>query len=381
MIFLDYETLRFLWWVILGLLLIGFVILDGFDLGMAIFVPFLGKNDEERRIMINTIAPVWEGNQVWLILGAGASFAAWPYVYAVSFSGLYGAMFLALFGLILRPVGFKFRSKMPNTSWRKCWDGLIFMGGFVPSLIFGVAFGNLFLGLPFYFDETLRVYYTGSFLELLTPFTLICGCLSVAMMLLQASTYGALKTRLVLQQRFKISGQWVVFGIIVLFTGAGFYIYEEIPGYLLSEPWVRDAPSNPLHKHVLSMPQGWLLNYEKFSWMLSFPIGTYVFLSLTFLGLKLKHYGAAFIASSLSIFGIMATAGLSLFPFLLASSTHPSQSLTVWDASSSKTTLFIMLLAVVILLPMVVGYTLWVYRVLKGPVTRKTLEDNHTNAY
>lgn len=381
MIFLDYETLRFLWWIILGVLLIGFLILDGFDLGMAIFLPILGKGDEERRIMINTIAPVWEGNQVWLILGAGASFAAWPYVYAVSFSGLYGAMFLALFGLILRPVGFKFRSKMPSPSWRKYWDGLIFLGGLIPSLIFGVAFGNLFLGLPFYFDETLRVFYTGSFFGLLTPFTVLCGVLSIFMMLLQASTYGALKTRMNLQGKFKISGQWMVLGIIILFTGAGLYLYQEIPGYILSEPWVRDAPSNPLLKDVFTVQRGWFLNYEKFPWMVSFPIGTYVSLLITFFWLRLKQYGIAFITSSLSIMGIMITAGASLFPFLLASSTHPSQSLTVWDASSSKTTLFIMLLAVIIFLPMIIVYTSWVYRVLKGPVTRKTLEDEHTNAY
>lgn len=381
MIFLDYETLRLLWWAILGVLLIGFVILDGFDLGMAIFLPFVGQSDEERRILINTIGPIWEGNQVWLILGAGASFAAWPYVYAVSFSGFYVAMFFALFGLILRPVGFKFRSKMPNPSWRSFWDRMIFLGGFVPSLIFGVAFGNLFLGVPFYFDETLRVYYTGSFFELLTPFPLICGLLSIAMMLLQASTYGALKTRMVLQKRFQISGQWVIWGIIVLFTGAGLYLYQKIPGYLLPEPWVREAPSNPLYKQVLNLDKGWFLNYKKFPWTLSLPIGTYLFLVLTLLWLRLKHYGVAFLTSSLAIFGILSTAGVSLFPFLLVSSTHPSHSLTVWDASSSKTTLFVMLLATVLFLPIIIAYTTWVYRVLKGPVTRETLEDEHTNAY
>lgn len=381
MIFLDYETLRLLWWAILGILLIGFVILDGFDLGMAIFLPFLGRTDEERRIMINSVGPVWEGNQVWLILGAGASFAAWPFVYAVSFSGLYPAMFIALFGLVLRPVGFKFRSKMPNPSWRRFWDTIIFLGGFVPSLIFGVAFGNLFLGLPFYFDETLRVYYTGSFFELLTPFALICGILSIFMMLLQASTYGALKTRMVLQNRFQTSGQWIAISLIILFTGAGVYLYHKIPGYLLSEPWAREAPSNPLYKNVLRTEEGWFLNYTKFPWTLSFPIGTYLFLFITFFLLRLKQFGLAFFMSSLSITGILSTAGASLFPFLLVSSTHPSQSLTVWDASSSKTTLFIMLIATLLFLPLIIGYTAWVYRILKGPVTQKTLEDEHTNAY
>ncbi|MBS0271203.1 MAG: cytochrome d ubiquinol oxidase subunit II [Proteobacteria bacterium] len=379
--FLDYEILRLLWWAILGILLIGFAILDGFDLGMAIFLPFLGKSDEERRLMINSIGPIWEGNQVWLILGAGASFAAWPYLYAVSFSGFYLAMFIALFGLVLRPVGFKFRSKMPDVRWRNFWDAIIFMGGFVPSLIFGVAFGNLFLGVPFHFDDTLRLYYTGSFLELLTIFPLMCGVLSIGMMLLQASTYGSLKTRDALQNKFRKSGQWVIIGIIILFTGTGLYLYQEIPGHMLLEPWAKEAPSNPLYKQVATLDKGWFLNYIKFPWSLALPIGAYLSLFLTFFFLKSRRFGPAFFTSSCAVGGIISTAGASLFPFLLISSTHPSQSLTIWDASSSKTTLFIMLIATLIFLPIIIAYTAWVYRVLKGPVTSKTLEDEQLNAY
>ena len=153
--FLDYETLRVIWWVLLGVLLIGFAVMDGFDLGVGILLPFVARTDGERRVVVNAVGPVWEGNQVWLILGGGAIFAAWPLIYAVAFSGFYLAMLVVLLALILRPVGFKFRSKMPGTRWRATWDWLLFLGGFVPALIFGVAVGNALVGAPFTFDDTL----------------------------------------------------------------------------------------------------------------------------------------------------------------------------------------------------------------------------------
>ncbi|RYB55697.1 cytochrome d ubiquinol oxidase subunit II, partial [Legionella pneumophila] len=152
---LDYETLRIIWWLLIGILLIGFAIMDGFDLGVAMWLPWLGRTDIERRILINSIGPTWEGNQVWFILGGGAIFAAWPTLYALSFSGFYLAMLVVLLALILRPVGFKYRSKLDNPIWRAFWDWALFIGGFVPALIFGVAVGNVIQGVPFYFDESL----------------------------------------------------------------------------------------------------------------------------------------------------------------------------------------------------------------------------------
>ena len=169
---LDYATLRLIWWLLLGILLIGFAVMDGFDLGVATLLPAVARTDEERRIVLNVIGPVWEGNQVWLILGGGAIFAAFPPLYAVSFSGFYIAMFLILVALILRPVGFKFRSKVPDPRWRAVWDWALFASGLVPSLVFGVAMGNVLLGVPFHFDDTLRVYYEGGLFGLLTPFAL-----------------------------------------------------------------------------------------------------------------------------------------------------------------------------------------------------------------
>ena len=172
---IDYETLRIIWWALLGILLIGFAIMDGFDLGTAILLPFMGRTDLERRMLINSVGPVWEGNQVWFILGGGAAFAAWPPLYAISFSGFYLAMLLVLLALILRPVAIKFRSKIDDDTWRTVCDIALFISGIVPALIFGVAFGNLLLGVPFHLDDELRAHYTGSFFGLLNPFALLCG--------------------------------------------------------------------------------------------------------------------------------------------------------------------------------------------------------------
>ena len=194
MVFLDYETLRLIWWVLLGVLLIGFAIMDGFDLGVAALLPFVGRSDTERRVLINTIGPVWEGNQVWFILGGGAIFAAWPPLYAVSFSGFYLAMFLVLAALILRPVGFKFRGKLADPRWRAVWDTALFIGGVVPALVFGVAVGNVLQGVPFFFDDSLRATYTGGLLGLFNPFALLCGVVSLAMLVMQGGAFLALKT-------------------------------------------------------------------------------------------------------------------------------------------------------------------------------------------
>src|SRR5579863_558403 len=163
----DYPTLRIIWWLILGLLLIGFAVMDGCALGVGATFRFLGHNDDERRALIESIEPVWDGNQVWFSLAGGAVFAAWPLLYAASFSGLYLAMFALLVALILRPVGFVFRNKLPEAHWRNVWDWALTVGGAAPALLFGVAFGNLFLGLPFHFDELQRPVFTGGFLDLL----------------------------------------------------------------------------------------------------------------------------------------------------------------------------------------------------------------------
>src|ERR1700722_9135803 len=180
----DYATLRLIWWLILGVLLIGFAIMDGFDLGVGATFRFLGRTDDERRALLEAIEPVWDGNQVWFILGGGALFAAWPLLYAASFSGLYLAMFLLLAALILRPVGFMFRNKVAHPRWRNAWDWALLIGGAVPALLFGVAFGNLFLGLPFHFDALQRPVFVGGLFSLLRPFALLVGVVSLTMIVM-----------------------------------------------------------------------------------------------------------------------------------------------------------------------------------------------------
>ncbi len=190
---LDYATLKVLWWGLVGVLLIGYALTDGYDLGVASLLPFVAKTDKERRLVINSIGPMWEGHQVWLITGGGALFAAWPYVYAISFSGFYLAMFVVLAALILRPVGFKYRSKRESATWRTSWDWALFVGGFVPALIFGVALGNVLQGVPFNIDSTLRATYSGGLLGLLNPFALLCGLASVAMLVVHGASWLVVK--------------------------------------------------------------------------------------------------------------------------------------------------------------------------------------------
>lgn len=377
---LDYELLRVIWWALLGLLLIGFAVLDGFDLGVAGLLPFVSKTDLERRVVLNTIGPVWEGNQVWLILGGGAIFAAWPALYAVSFSGFYLAIFLALFAIIIRPVGFKFRSKMPSPYWRSFWDHALFVGGIVPALIFGVAFGNLFLGVPFHFNEELRSFYTGGFFDLLTPFPLLCGMLAILMMLLQGSTFLALKNEAKIQQRSVAYGQVIALLTALLFALCGMWLWSSIEGYAIISEVNTTGPSNPVIKEVARQTGAWMTWHQTYPLTYAVP-GLAIFMAfMTALLLRTQCHTWSFITSSLTTFFIIATAGLSLFPFLLPSSTHPSHSLTVWDSSSSQMTLFVMLIATLIFLPIILVYTAWVYRVLRGKVTEKTIA-KETNAY
>lgn len=376
---LDYETLRVIWWVLLGVLLIGFAVFDGFDLGVAMWLPWIAKTDMDRRVLINSIAPTWEGNQVWFILGGGAIFAAWPALYAVSFSGFYLAMLLILLALILRPVGFKYRSKVNNPQWRAFWDYALFIGGFVPALIFGVAVGNVLQGVPFNFDDQLRPFYTGSFFALLNPFALLCGILSILMLAMHGACFLNVKTEKHLQKSAIKAGRISALLTLLVFIGAGFWLHYGINGYTLNGVLPHDGPSNPLYKTAVQQADAWFNNYRNYPITLLAPI---VGIVGAFLALMLTRFAKlAFVCSALSVTGIIATVGVSMFPFILPSSTNPEQSLTVWDSSSSQLTLFIMLVAVIIFLPIVLGYTAWVYRVLRGKVTAETITKNHETAY
>ncbi len=374
---MDYETLRLIWWALLGILLIGLAIMDGFDLGTAILLPFVGRTDLERRVVINTVGPVWEGNQVWLILGGGAIFAAWPLLYAAAFSGFYLAMFLVLAALILRPVGFKFRSKLASPLWRNWWDIALFIGGFVPALIFGVAFGNLFVGVPFSFNSDLRLQESITLLSLLNPFALLAGLVSVAMLVLHGATWLSLKADGPPGARARAVVPYAALAFVLLFTIAGIWV-REMDGFRITSVLAPDGPSNPLFKTAARVTGGWWANYTLHPLFWLAPLTAY--LGVLVAVLSRGRPLLAWVGSALVPLGVIATAGLSLFPFLLPSSANPDMSLTVWDASSSKLTLYIMLGCTAIFLPIILAYTGWAYRVLRGPVKAETImSDSHGN--
>ena len=376
----DYELLRIIWWILLGVLLIGFAIMDGFDLGVGILLPFVAKKDEERRVVLNTVGPVWDGNQVWFILGGGAIFAAWPHVYAVSFSGFYLAMMLILLALILRPVGFDYRSKINNKNWRQVWDCSLFISGFVPSLVFGVAIGNTLQGVAFGFNEFMVIENKIAFFALFSPFTLLCGLLSVAMLTTHGACYLAIKTeKEILERTSKVLKIFPLLTIVLFAIGG--VLLQYIEGYRIVNFAGTLADSNPLQKEVVRSAGAWYDNYQKYHWMMIAPILAFICQFLVFFFASIKHFGKAFIASALSIFGIISTVGLTMFPFILPSSLNPSASLTVWDASSSYFTLVVMLVAALIFVPIILSYTSWVFMVLRGKVTKKDIERDSNFLY
>ena len=378
---LDYETLRLIWWVLLGVLLIGFAATDGFDLGVATLLPFVGKTDVERRVVINTVGPVWEGNQVWLILGGGAIFAAWPQLYAVSFSGFYLAMFATLFALILRPVGFKYRSKRESATWRNGWDWALFIGGFVPSLIFGVAVGNVLQGVPFRLDGDLRIFYDGTFFGLLNPYALLCGLLSVAMLTMHGAGWLVIKTSGRVADRTRNFGTAAAFATFVLYALGGIGLYFMVDGYAVTSDIDMMGPSNPLLKTAAVLPGAWFANYGAYPVLLVAPALGLLGAFLAFIGFGAKRPGLTFTGSFLSIFGIISSVGVSMFPFILPSSVDPRASLMVFDSSSSHLTLFIMLVVTLIFLPLVLAYTAWVYKILWGKVEPSDITRKGGHAY
>lgn len=376
---LDYESLRLIWWLLLGVLLIGFAIMGGRDLGVGTLLPFAARTDEERRLLLNLIGPTWEGNQVWLVLGGGAIFAAFPPLYAVSFSGFYLAMIVILLALILRPVGFKFRGKIEDARWRAIWDWGLFIGGFVPALIMGVAVGNVLLGAPFHFDDSMRIFYTGNFFQLLMPFALLAGLVSVGMIATHGATLIVGRTVGVMAERARSYGIWAGVATMALFALGGVWV-AFMNGYVVTSAIDPNGPINPLGKTVDLVQGGWLSNYGTYPWMIAAPVIGFAGMALAVLGLMGRYRWPAYLGSSAGIFGIVATAGVSTFPFFLPSSTMPNAGLTLWDASSSHMTLFVMLLATLVFLPIVLIYTAWVFRVMRGTVSGENLTKN-PNAY
>lgn len=376
----DYETLKLIWWALLGVLLIGFAIMDGHDLGVCSLLPFVGKTDEEKRVIINTVGPHWEGNQVWFIAAGGVIFAAFPLLYATAFSGFYWAMMAALWTLFLRPVSFKYRSLIKDEKWRNAWDMGLVISAVVPALIFGVAFGNLFLGVPFSFDDRLVTSFGGSFFALLNPFGILCGLVSIFMLIMQGGTYLAHRTLGDIQARSIRFTLMAAVAFVVLFIIAGFFVMR-LDGYVITSELHKGSMINPTSKSVSTETGAWLNNYRQTPLLWAFPALGVVGAVLAMLLLKLKRTLLAFISSSLSVLGVIMTAGVALFPFLLPSSSQPNASLTLWDSVSSQLTLMIMLYVTVFLLPLVVAYTSWAYKVMSGKVTKAYIKENQKTLY
>jgi cytochrome bd ubiquinol oxidase subunit II len=376
----DYETFKLIWWLLVGVLLVGFAIMDGHDMGVGTLLPFVGRDDTERRVVINTVGAHWEGNQVWFVTAGGALFAAWPLVYATAFSGFYWAMMAALWALFFRPVGFTYRSKIHNATWRSTWDWGLFIGGFVPPVIFGVAFGNLLQGVPFQFDPYLVSTYTGSFWQLLNPFALLVGVVSSAMLTMHGGAYLAHRTEGVIQGRAVKGAMGAALVMVLAFVAAGLWL-QSIDGYRITSVVDGSAMPDPLAKTVVREAGAWMANYaaQPLLWLLP-VIGVFGALSAAAL-LMVRRTLTAFVMSALAIVGVIGTAGASMFPFVMPSSTMPSASLTVWDSVSSHLTLGIMFWATMILLPMIVIYTSWAYRVMRGKVTAAYIRENEHGAY
>jgi cytochrome bd ubiquinol oxidase subunit II len=381
----DYETLKFIWWILVGALLIGFAIMDGHDLGVNTLLPFLGKNDTERRIIINAVGPHWDGNQVWLITAGGAIFAAWPFVYSAAFSGLYMGLLLVLFALFFRPIGFDYRNKLQDTRWRNAWDWGIFVSGFVPSLILGVAFGNLLQGLPFHIDEMFMPHYDKRFifalLALLNPFALLCGVLSLTMLTLQGAMWLQIRTDGVVADRARRTALYLAPIVILCFAVGGVWIAYGIEGFrIVSQPDYGANP-NPLGKTVTMATGAWLDIYKSYPISMLAPMAGFAGIVLAWLLSLLRRPGLGMICNSLGLTGIIGTAGLSMFPFVMPSHTAPDSGLTLWDATSSHMTLMLMFWAVLIFLPLVLLYTAWAYARMWGPVTAEGIEKNKHSAY
>jgi cytochrome d ubiquinol oxidase subunit II len=367
-IMIDYPTLKIIWWLLVGVLLVGFAIMDGHDMGVGTLLPFVGRSDDERRVVINTVGPHWDGNQVWFITGGGAIFAAWPLVYATAFSGFYWAMLAVLWALFFRPVGFDYRSKIHNATWRSTWDWGLFIGGFVPPLIFGVAFGNLLQGVPFGFDDYLISHLHRQLLATAQP-------------LRAAGRRG--------EQRHDHDARRHVPGAphrgrhparaIAAAVGAPCVMVLALSapacGCKASRAFASPRPSTPRparpagqDRGARSPTPGGQLRHLPAAvgccrrWAWPAPLAPPLLLLA-------RRTLSAFVASSLAIVGVIGTAGAAMFPFVMPSSTQPNASLTVWDSVSSHLTLGIMFWATLIFMPLIVIYTSWAYRVMRGKVT------------
>ena len=329
--------LNIIWFLLVAVLIIGYAILDGFDFGVGILHLF-SKNETEKRKSINSIGPVWDGNEVWLLTGGGALFAAFPPVYATVFSGFYLAFMLLLLALIFRAVSFEFRGKVESDNWRKFWDWSFGLGSLLPAILFGVAIGNILRGIPI----DANGHFTGSFFTLLNPYSILIGLLSLVLFVMHGSIYLALKTEGDQQKRMKKIAPRLWIGFIVLYILSTLYSIFE---------------AKYLFENLLGNPLFWILFIVLLLAIIYIPIA-----------INSNRFGRAIFASSVTIAMMIGLIGISLFPNMVTSSIDPAFSLTIYNASSTERTLLTMLIIALVGMPLVIGYTIFIYRKFKGKV-------------
>ena len=335
--------LQTLWFILIAVLFTGYFVLDGFDLGVGILIPFLGKDNTRRRIMINTIGPHWDGNEVWLVTAGGASFAAFPQYYATLFSGFYLPLFLMLVALIARGVAFEFRGKLDNARWRSTWDWAAFLGSVIPALLWGVAFSNFVRGVPI--DANMRYY--SNFFELLNPYALVGGLVSLLGFTLHGAIFLTLKSGAPLADEARAIAWrvWIPTVVVLVLYSMLTYSQTDILTKLGVNPGV-------------------------------IPIGAVLALLLTGWLVRIKRDGWAFISMAMAIVLSVATIFLHLYPRLMVSSLNPEWSLTIQNSSSSPYTLQVLTIVALIFVPIVLVYQGWTYWVFRKRITHKP-EDLH----
>jgi len=363
----TYAIFQCIWWLLLGVLLLGLAVMVGMDMGVGTILRYVGRNDTERRVALNIIGPHWDGNQVWFILGGGAVFAAFPLIYATAFSGFYVVMLLLLWSMIMRPLGFEYRSKLPSAGWRDMWDWALFISGLVPMIVFGAAIGNLFRGVPFHFSWNVTSTYTGSFLGLLNPFAILCGLLSLALSVFMGAVTVMNGAEGTMYERARGLSRVAAIAAVVLFAVGGFWVHG-MPGYVLSSGPGAGVAQTPLQQSVSLAGGAWLANFQAHPLLWLVPLLGFAGMLLGMLAATARRSHLAWWLGALAWTGVIGTAGVALFPFLLPSSSVPAQSLTVWNASSSKLTLIWMAGFAAVFVPLIVWYTSWAFYVMRGKV-------------
>src|SRR3989344_5898117 len=371
----DYQLV---WWVLIGAVLFLLALTMGFDLGVGALLPFFGSNETQRRVILNTIGGTWAGNQIWLVFGGGAIFAVWPRVYAMSFSGFYLAMLFFLWALFFRPITMEWRKKIDSVAWRSRLDwSLSICSGFVAFAI-GLLLGNILQGVPFHYENQFHMIYAGNFWDLFNPFALLCGFISLSMLLTHGCTYLQMTADEVLAKKAR---QWAIvfaFLFVVGFACAGIWAYQFINGYELMKAASIDHPTM---NEVNRIAQGLVHNYEDYPWMILAPLVGGLGSFISALGSKIKIAVIAFMGSSFMCLGAIGTVGFSLFPFIIPSSSHPAESLTIWNSSSSLYSLNALLWVVIIMLPLVLAYTFYVYSKMAHRILCREIESDGHSLY